>query len=318
MALIWVIGSGGLLGKALLSELSKSKDALFDPLIKFNWDNPKIACEQLRYAANQFSLQANKRSWKIYWAAGKGNMHSNKIALKDEEIILEKLVLTLLNNPNLNLSTGTFVFASSAGAIYAGVQEGVISESTNPVPINEYGKTKLLQESLIKALNKNGQGATVIACRISTIYGFKPKSEKHQGLIVEIIRKILLNQVVHIYVPLETMRDYISASDAARQMINVAELRVKKNLGIYVHIIAFGTSVSVAQILAILKRICKRNLRIVTKADIKSKQYQPIVQFKSEINIDSSIPNKTNLIEGMLCLINTIQKDIFKNSNSIL
>jgi UDP-glucose 4-epimerase len=317
MALVWVIGSGGLLGKALHSEISKSTEILFDPAIKFYWSNPKIVSEQLENAVNQFSLLATKKiCWKIYWAAGVGNMHSAEETLLDEQFILEKLISSLLSNANLNLRAGTFIFSSSAGAIYAGAKEGVVTELTDPAPINAYGKAKLLQEYLINKLNKDGHGATVVACRITTLYGFSSMGGKQQGLIGEMIRKILSNQVAHIYVPLQTMRDYISASNAAKQMIDVAELKTNENLGTYVKIIASGTSVSIAQILAILRRICKRNLRIVTQADIKIMQYQRVVQFKSVININNEKQHQNNLIEGILDLLNAIQKDIFKNGNS--
>ena len=312
MALVWVIGSGGLLGGALITELTQSEDTLFEPLTKFNWSNPRVANEQIKQAAREFSTQAAQSPWTIYWAAGTGNMHSTEQALAEETHFLETLVSSILHDTSLNLNVGTFVFASSAGAIYAGAQEEVITEATVPTPINAYGRTKLQQESLVNQLNKNGQGASVLSCRISTLYGFKSKNGKQQGLIAQIVRKILTNQVVHIYVPLETMRDYITAKDAAKQMINAA-LTLRKTLGIHIKIIASGISTSIAQILAILKQISKRNLRVITQADEKSAQYQRVVQFKSGINQTNTVQNQNNLIEGISDLLDAIQKDIAKN-----
>lgn len=312
MAFVWVIGSGGLLGQALVGEIIQTEDALFNPEVKFNWNNPSIATEQLKQAANQFALLVAKGPWKIYWTAGTGTMHSTEEALQEETNILEELVSTLLSDSNLNLSAGTFIFASSAGAIYAGVQDEVITESTTPTPINAYGRAKLLQESLVNKLNNNGQGATIISCRVTTLYGFKPKDGKQQGLIAEMIRRAVSNQVVHIYVPLETMRDYIYAKNAAIQMIKTTE-QLEKTPGSHLKIIASGVSTSVAQILAILKQIYKRNLRIVTQADVKSSQYQRVVQFQSEIHISTHQKDKHNLIEGISALLNTVQKDIAKN-----
>jgi len=309
MALVWVIGSGGMLGKALSTELAQSEDNLFDPAVQFNWSKTDVAREQLMQAVAQFSIQADKGPWVIYWTAGTGTMHSNEEELQAETTLLESLIASLLHDANLNLIAGTFVFASSAGAIYAGAPEGVITESTDPSPINAYGRTKLAQESLVNKLNKIGQGATVISCRISTLYGFKAKDGKLQGLIAAMTRRILSNEVVHIYVPLETMRDYISVSNAAKQMIETKEL-FEKTPGIHLKIIASGVSTSIAQILAILKQICKRNLRVVTQADLKSIQYQRVVQFKSEINRSN---NQNNLIEGISDLINQIQSDSVKN-----
>ena len=312
MALVWVIGSGGLLGGALISELTQSEDTLYEPVTKFNWSNPSVANELIKQAACQFCAQAAKGPWTIYWAAGTGTMHSTEQALHEETSCLETLISSLLHDTILNLNVGAFVFASSAGAIYAGAQEEVITESTVPSPINAYGREKLQQESLVNQLNKNGQGASVISCRITTLYGFKSKDGKQQGLIAQIVRKILTNQVVHIYVPLETMRDYITAKDAAKQMINVA-LTLRKTSGIHIKIIASGISTSIAQILAILKQICKRNLRVITQADEKSAQYQRVVQFKSEINTGAIEKNQNNLITGISELFTEIQKDIAKH-----
>ena len=224
MALVWVIGSGGMLGTALISALAQSEDTLFDPSIQFRWGNQAIVREQLKQVAQQFSSKAAKGPWKIYWAAGNGTMHSS----------------------------------------------------------------------------------------VSTLYGFKSKSGKQQGLIAEIVRRTLLNQVVHIYVPLETMRDYISAKNAAIQMIETAA-QFEKTPGTHLKIIASGISTSVAQILAIVKAICKRNLRFITQADIKSIQYQRVVQFNSEANICNRYLHQAHLIEGISELLAESQKHIAKN-----
>jgi UDP-glucose 4-epimerase len=314
MSLVWVIGSGGLLGQALISELSNPPVDLFDPGVKFNWGNQNKICEQLRQAALHFSTKAAHRPWTVYWAAGIGNMHSLEEDLQEETHVLERFISILLEMVDLPLSLGTFVFASSAGAIYAGTQKGVITESTPPAPINAYGRIKLVQESLINKLNKNSHGARVITCRISTIYGFKKITGKQQGLLSEIARRIISNQVIHIYVPLETMRDFITAKDAAKKMICTTQ-QFEKIPGVYLKIIASEVLISIAQILAIFKRICKRNLRVVTQADLRSAQYQRVVQFKSEIAIVNEDINRTNIVEGIACLLAAIREDVTKHSN---
>jgi UDP-glucose 4-epimerase len=321
MALVWVIGSGGLLGQALLSELSYAGERLFDPATKFSWNDPSLACEEFKQAADTFSHEAEQGPWTIYWAAGTGTMHSNEETMQAETNILTALISYLLNNANLNLNAGTFAFASSAGAIYAGAQDGVITESTLPAPINAYGRAKLAQETVINRLNQNGQGTNIISCRITTLYGFKLKQGKQQGLIAEMIRRAISNDVVHIYVPLETMRNYITARDAATQMIATVA-RIKETPGTHLKIIAAKTSTSIAQILAILKRICKRNLRVVTQADIRSTQYQRVVQFESNTKsysnsyLSQGHLKQTSLTEGISELLAEIQQDIAQNGTN--
>ena len=295
-----------MLGQALSTRLTQNSVSLFNPRIKFNWDNQTLVCAQLNQTAAEFILQATHEPWQIYWAAGSGTMHSSEADLQTETYALEGLISTLLNISNLNL--GTFSFASSAGAIYAGSPEDLINEFTPPAPINAYGKTKLFQEDLVKLLNQNGRGATVITYRISTLYGLKKINGRHQGLIAEIIRKALLNEAIHIYVPLETMRDYITPTEAAILMIE-STILLEKFSGTHIKIIASGISTSIAQILAILKRICKRNLRVVTQADNKSAQYQRVIQFQPNISMPKSYTKNQNLIEGILELMHAIQKD---------
>lgn len=314
MALVWVIGSGGMLGQALVNELSQTEDILFKPAIKFNWANPAQACEQIKQVTHQFSKEASKNTWVIYWTAGIGTMHSSEEELQTETNLLDTLLNNLINDKSINLRSGKFIFASSAGAIYAGAQEGTITESTEPAPINAYGRTKLSQEAALKRLNQDGKGAAVVTCRISTLYGFKAKEGKQQGLIAEMVRRSLTNQVIHIYVPLETMRDYITPRDAATQMIDTAK-HTEKTADIKIKIIASGVSTSVAEIIAILKRICKRNLRIVTQADTKKSQYQRVIQFQSEFGTSINQTIQTNLIEGVSYLAREIQKDILKYRN---
>ncbi len=314
MALVWVIGSGGMLGKALINELNQTQDTLLNPATKFNWADPSEACRQIKQVANQFSKEVGQDTWVIYWAAGTGTMHSNEEELQTETNLLDTLIKCLLDDENLNLHIGKFIFASSAGAIYAGVQEGIITESTEPAPINVYGRAKLLQEAALTRLNQDGEGATVVTCRISTLYGFKAKGDKQQGLIAEMVRRSLTNQVIHIYVPLETMRDYITPTEVAIQMIDTAK-NTENTSDLKIKIIASGVSTSVAEIIAILKRVSKRNMRIVTQADMKRSQYQRAIQFKPEFKRNISQSTQTNLIEGILGLLNTIQNNIVKNRN---
>ena len=186
------------------------------------------------------------------------------------------------------------------------MHEEIITESTPPTPINAYGHAKLQQEAIVNTLNQ--MGTTVISCRITTLYGFKQKNGKQQGLLAEMIRRAIANEVIHIYVPLETMRDYISADVAAQEIIQSVS-HLEKNPGTYIKIIASGASTSIVQIISILKRISKRNLRIVTQADVKSSQYQRVVQFQSEVGKTTQGNIHSNLIEGIAELLLSIKRD---------
>jgi len=314
MSLAWVIGSGGLLGSAISVELCQAQVPLFNPGFRFTWNDPDLVCEEFKNAVIAFSSQVGHGHWKIYWAAGVGTMHSSECALQQETKMLDVLAASLLGNRDLNLAAGTFVFSSSAGAIYAGIKEEVISESTSVAPINAYGRSKLLQELIVQKINQAGHGATILCCRITTLYGVKRKNGKQQGLLMEIARRILLNEPVHIYVPLETMRDYIDAGSAAKEIVHTVSL-LEKSPGIHLKIIASGVSTSVAQILAIFKRICKRNLRLITQIDNRSAEYQRAVQFRSESSVSSEPSVPLTLLEGISKLLIELRKKIAEDGS---
>lgn len=315
MPLIWVIGSGGMLGKHLVSTLIETSENIFKPEIKFNWGNKPLLQEQFKNAAQKFALEAKGNSWKIYWAAGVGNMHSSENDLINETFLIDSLVSYLESSDILNLEQGTLIFASSAGAIYAGSKDYLITESTKPAPINPYGNSKLLQESIVSRINNSGKGASVILYRITTLYGPKKLWQGQQGLIAEILKRVLSGDVIHIYVPLETMRDYITAKDAAKKMIYATSL-FDRSPGVNMKIIASENSISIAQILSIVKRICKNNVRVITKIDQRSNQYRQVIQFKSISANAQGYPKQQNIIEGILDLLNTMQRELTKSKIS--
>jgi len=302
MTVAWVIGSGGLLGSALVSELSSQQIELFLAPAKFDWNDGNVIFEQLNTAVKEFSRRVAGNNWQIYWAAGNGSMSSSESELKSESKILEELINYLLVDSNLSLSNGIFAFSSSAGAVYAGSQVNIITEKTPPKPINAYGHHKILQEDIVSKLNKNGEGASIWNFRISTLYGTMQKKGKRQGLLSEIARRSLRNQVIHVYVPLQTMRDYIDVKVAAKIMVNaVTEINLKN--GIALKIIASEVSTSIAQILTFYKKIFKRNLRFVTSSTQQSADYSRVISFRSISFQNSFLRLGSSLMVGITNIV---------------
>jgi UDP-glucose 4-epimerase len=302
MTIAWVIGGGGLLGSALVSELCRRKIELFIVSKKFDWSNEFSIFTQLDLAVKQFSNCVTGRHWHIYWAAGNSSMSSSEGELKFESRILEHLIDCLLSDLNLQLSKGTFIFSSSAGAIYAGTQFDLITEITPTHPVNAYGRHKIAQENFVSKLNKNGEGSSIWNFRISTLYGALQKQGKRQGLLSEIARRSLRNQVIHIYVPLQTMRDYIDVKVAAQEIITtVSEVDLNKSIGI--KIIASEVSTSIAQILSFYKNFFKRNLRLVTSANEQSAAYKRVLRFRSICFLNSCVKPRTELLIGIANII---------------
>ena len=192
MTIAWVVGSGGLLGAALCRVLRTNGTELFFPAERFCWDNEAQIVHQITVSVQAFASQVHPTDrWEVYWAAGVGTMSSSEAALAPETRVLTLLLRLLESNPDLMNSSGTLALASSAGAIYAGSSDDLITENTPPTPTTAYACEKLKHEDLVRSVaDSNGRIAVLIA-RISTLYGLGQCSGKQQGLLAHIARSIL-------------------------------------------------------------------------------------------------------------------------------
>ena len=299
MTIAWVLGSGGLLGSALCSALQRKSTQLFVLSERLNWNNQAEITLQLRTAVSSFSEAAsNKTYWQIYWAAGVGTMHSS-----EEELLIETKVLSILLNliqeeSGLASSKGCFIFASSAGAIYAGSTDDLISENTFATPTTDYARAKLNQEDLVSKLTISNFRVIVILARISTLYGVGQATGKKQGLVAEIARRILRNQPINIYVAFDTIRDYINTDDAASVLIFTAHA-LREKVGIFTKIVASENPVTIAEIIAIFKRISRRSPKIVARTSMMGVVYTRRIQFHSVVVPFDARLSRTSLLIGI-------------------
>lgn len=281
MTLAWVLGGGGLLGSALRRTLSFSGAVLFTPKSGFCWTNSSELLPQINEAIQAFTAQAaGADRWEVYWAAGTGTMSSKEEALVIETQALDYLLKLLKSDRRLMAIPGAVAFASSAGALYAGASEEIITENTLPTPTTAYAREKLRQEGLFHSFLFENERTTALVARISTLYGVGQSSRKPQGLLSHIARSLIRRQPVQIYVPYDTIRDYISADDAAVAIVNALRLTSDKRRFI-TKIIASEHPVTIAEIISIFKRIERRAPLIITSANKLSSLYARRVQFRS-------------------------------------
>jgi len=282
MTLAWVLGSRGLLGAALCRVLQREGTALFFPGELFCWDNGPQLAAQMAVAVQAFASQvAPADHWEIYWAAGVGTMSSPADDLAPETQALSLLLRCLSGQPRLMATAGTLAFASSAGAIYAGSVEEIITENTLPMPTTAYAIEKLGQEDLIRAFAMANRRMTALIARISTLYGPGQSTGKKQGLLAHIARNMLRNQPIQIYVPYDTIRDYLATDDAATTLVSASRTSREIAPGALTRIIASEQPVTIAEIISIFKRLARRAPRIVTSASRLSALYARRVQFRS-------------------------------------
>lgn len=317
MTIAWVIGSGGLLGSALCRALRSNGTQLFSPAQRFCWGHASELESQLAAAVQSFAAQAcTADRWEIYWAAGVGTMGSAASVLTPETDAFAHLLRLIETEDKLSATHGALTLASSAGAIYAGCTDEIIDDSTHTLPTTSYAHEKLRQEGLLRAFALKGQTISVLLARISTLYGPGGAIGKQQGLITHIARCMLQNKPIQIYVPLDTIRDYITADDAAAMIL--AKLRAASpRPGVYTRIIASEQPTTIAEIVSIFKRITRRNPRVVTSASKLSSVYSRRIQFRTKTVSDSTRVPKTSLMVG-IAQVMAAERSIYTNSPKLL
>ena len=299
MTIAWVLGSGGLLGSALCRALCRERGGLFAPDAPFSWASEADLAAQMAAAVRSFAALAGAAGrWEIYWAAGIGSMGSTATVLEAETGILLRLVELVNAEPLLKATPGAFAFASSAGAIYAGSPDYTVTEGSAPAPLSEYGRAKLAQEDLVRALAGANERVAVLVARLSTLYGPGQSRGKPQGLLTHVARCMLAGVPVHVYVPFDTIRDYLAADDAAAAMI--AALRADAGVPrVRTKIIASERPVTIAEIIALFRKVGRRAPRVITSASPLSGAYPRRLRFRSAVPpYNASLP-KTSLLVGI-------------------
>ncbi len=296
MRLAWVVGSGGLLGSALCRTLRLAGTTLFIPKERFCWASSTKLFPQITEAVQCFASEAESSDqWEVYWAAGTGTMSSQDEALTTETQAIECLLGRLKADSRLLAKPGAVAFASSAGALYAEAGNDIITEKTTPTPSTAYAREKLRQEGLIHSFQVETDNVTALVARFSTLYGVGQSSRKAQGLLSHIARSLIRRHPVQIYVPYDTIRDYIFADDAAIAMVKTLRLPHEPP-HFLMKIIASEHPVTIAEIISIFKRLERRAPLIVTSSSKLGCLYTRRIQFRSIIHPDSTVAKMPLLI----------------------
>jgi UDP-glucose 4-epimerase len=216
--LTWVIGSGGLLGGAV----SRVSPQTFIGS-RVPWTEPEAAVQVLESNLSRFVSQASHADWSVLWAAGCGVVGSSSSDLQAETNIVERFVSVLRRqHPAGN---GAFFLASSAGGIYAGSTHPPFSESTRARPVSAYGRAKLRQEEL--AVRLLSDSVPVVIGRLSNLYGPGQNLAKPQGLISQLCLAAARRCALNLFVPMDTLRDYLYADDAAVMITSLVSEAVR-------------------------------------------------------------------------------------------
>jgi UDP-glucose 4-epimerase len=298
--LAWVVGSGGLLGSHVVAALGGSGMDLevWDPgPAKVPWHDPEEAARSLAERAERFAVAAKSRSWALIWCAGAGVVGSSAATLAIETGYFEQLLglLGAYQGPN----PGKILLASSAGGVYAGNPGLPLSEASRCVPMSDYGRNKLRQEELLARWASLHPGVSTLVARISNLYGPGQNVGKPQGLIAHISRSLIHRTPVHVYVPLDTLRDYVYVADCAAQLVAGLTWLRQRPAEQVTKILHSGEMVTIAGILGAFTRIARGHPRIICAPNFRTQLQPARLQFRSTVWPDLPPWPRTSLVVGI-------------------
>lgn len=313
----WVLGSGGMLGSAIQKQLEIQNVAVYRYQERFDWKNIERLGIQFRLALTEFASRLTSKNdrWEIYWAAGVGAMKSNSADLYNETVALENF-LAFLKKKLIPLNyRGLIGFASSAGALYSSCSDYKITELSNVTPQTDYAKAKVTQEQMLISFLLETSNINLLVARFSTLYGPGQSTGKQQGLLSHIARCALKHQPVEIFVPLDTMRDYMFSDDAAIAFINsIRDLSIDE-CKYRIKIISSEQSVTIAEIISTFNRIMQKRMLLIFNRNNLSNLYVSRVCYRSIYSAKDRV-KQHSLLEGVAKLI-SIERREYISANEI-
>ena len=306
----WIVGQG-LLGSAVASELVQRGRTLWFPSRQFNWNQDLALDLAIENSCNEFAAAVGASAWSVFWCAGAGVVGTPEADLERETSILQRFLSALGKQIHRgSLGAGCLFLASSAGGLYAGSSSPPFTEQSPPAPLSPYGWAKLEQETAAREWSTQHDASLVLG-RISNLYGPGQDLSKNQGLITQICRRAIAHQPLILYVPLDTIRDYIFAPDAASVVVDsideIAAEAFRSGAAITeTKIVASQQSTTVGNILAEVRRVTKRPVSVVLAHSPNAAFQVRDLRVKSMVRTDWDKRRKTPLAAGIHAIISDI------------
>jgi len=291
--LTWVVGGGGLLGR----HVCRAIDARGGAPARFEageigWATGEAVAVLERESARFLDLAAGSDApWRLMWCAGAGVVSTSPEELARETQTVRRFVahLTrrLAGEPALAARGSVFV-ASSAGGVYSASPSRPPFDEHSPTgSLGHYGREKLVQEELFGRLARDCSLGLLVA-RFSNLYGPGQSLSKPQGLISHVGRAALRREPVSLYVPLDTIRDYLFAEDAGTMAVDAVECleTLRRATGEHLavtKIFASEIDTTVASVLGAWRQSLRRPLRVAMASNAAGRLQPRILSFRSRV-----------------------------------
>lgn len=259
----WVIGSGGMLGSAVARVSDKAGADLF-AASPVPWADESAAGRVLADDMRRFAEEAGDRDWSVIWAAGTSVVASAPEATNRELRVLHAFTTDVARvRPG---GRGALFLTSSAGGVYAGSIRPPFDSGTVPRPISPYGHLKLAQER--EATVALAGRVPLVIGRFSNLYGPDQDTGKRQGLIPLLCRAALLRRPLNLYVPMDTVRDYLYVDDAARMVWHEVRSAIEDQPAEpRIAILGSGQATTVAEVVATVQNVAHRRVPLALGTD---------------------------------------------------
>lgn len=258
----WIIGGGGLIGSALARA---AENPFLGPTIP--WQDQQAALAVLVSTLKDFSAHQNG-DWCIVWAAGRATTSSTQQQASNELSLFDSFIGHLTRE--LPGGRGVFLLTSSAGGVYAGSDAPPFTSTSTPQPLGVYGNFKLEQERIANAALR----CPVVTARLSNLYGPGQDLRKIQGLISRLALAAITKQAVHMYVPMDTIRDYIYTDDAAIRALHWAHVALTSQESA-VRVIGSGMPQTLGQVISLMRDITRMRIPIAAGVDASASAQSP-------------------------------------------
>jgi UDP-glucose 4-epimerase len=244
------------------------------------WEEPHGARKAIADHLGSFLLGDEPAS--VLWCAGAGVVGTAEEQLRHERELLD---VTLTAIERAQRGPIRFFLASSAGGVYGG-NSGLCTEATTPLPVSDYGRSKLLQERMV-ADWATAIEVDVLVGRISNLFGPRQNMTKPQGFVSHLLAAMAIQRPLVFTVPGSTIRDFVYAEDvggrvAAWVRSPLVSTRVSTK------ILAAERSVTLANLTCMAARVARRSPRVLFSR--ASGPDQPaVIRFKSVRSIEPEL-----------------------------